>query len=218
MSRRRATAFTLVEPARVQVKFQLPTVILEEVRNPDRTVRDAALFAALRKGWNSAKLADAAGISRQAVEQKFFRRVDLARVQELEARFPAPTRTRTSWVRHIDLVPQDVIDLIVEKQKVTSTVRGWTPLDAPERAEIPSLVKVINSVLADYDVSISALSVRCGLSRQTLDFWMKRHGEGALPPSMKGYRGVTARRGRKRQAVVLVADQQHDEESIGRAS
>lgn len=88
-------------------------------------------------------------------------------------------------VRKIDLVPQDVIDLINERRKLTARVRWRTPIDHPNRAAAPLLFAMLEDVLDEYDVSLQALSIRCGLSPQTLKFWMQAHGAPGLPPSFR---------------------------------
>jgi hypothetical protein len=95
-------------------------------------------------------------------------------------------------------VPSDCVEILRELYARARTVRGWTPVDHPDRRTSV----LLSELLAD-------LSERCGLSLPTLDAAMgarpgttrrrlQRHGYRKLPPSNADHRytgaGLTRRK------------------------
>jgi hypothetical protein len=170
---------------------EIPTVaVIEWHSTRDKNARGAIARGLRDAGYRQYETAEGLGVTTKTV-QRYEAFGDAVRPFE-EAQ---PSRP-------VDNIPDDVLAELYATHQLASRVRGFTPLDAPERLAVERLAVLLHYLIDAYGVTTYALSLKIGLSGQTFDFWLKRHGHRPGSPSQPNYQNVHARGGRKRIRVI----------------
>lgn len=171
---------------------EIPTVaVIEWFSTRDKNARGAIARGLRDAGYKQYETAEGLGVTTKTV-------------QRYEA-FGAGARPFDSVPsnRPVDSIPEDVMSDLAATHALASQVRGFSPLDSPERRAADALGVLLNEIMDSYDVSAYALSVKLGLNPATFDFWLKRHGFRKNAPSQKNYRNVhVTSPGRRRLRVI----------------
>jgi len=102
------------------------------------------------------------------------------------------THTRVQAL--IAVVPESDWNELRRLRALTTTVRGWTPLDDPARLAGDAQFALIKRIHEEYGISLWSMATHLGLNGRTLKYWMFAHGHGKQPASQKPYRGVVIER------------------------
>lgn len=171
---------------------------------PTREHFDAVLRSAYAAGWSLQQLGDIAGVTREAIRLRLRRPVPA----EMLVEYPSPhnvvaraERKRAAGLKRKRILGlklnSPVMDIPVKRlneiaalhQQVT-LVRGWTPLDSPEREAIGPYGDLLWETIQGYRIPQGHLERVMGLGRMTLTVWLRNHGYLPQMPSQKSYKGV----------------------------
>ncbi|MFJ3037774.1 hypothetical protein [Streptomyces tendae] len=178
--------------ARIWKGQQVPADFATELREL-RATRDrryaVTLVVAKANGWTYQALADAVGVSRQAVEQAaakagadFSGRLPAIPLPPLrpEPEPKAPARRRL-------LINDELANRLREMQRVAATVNGATPADAPQRRTTEEFTALLNS-LTEQGVSVYHIAQTLGVHTNAVFARLARHGYRKPPPSQASVR------------------------------
>jgi hypothetical protein len=172
---------------------EIPTVaVIEWFSTRDKDARGAIARGLRNAGYKQYETAEGLGITTKTVHR--YEAVGVG-VRPFES---APPKNRP-----VDSIPEDVMSDLAATHSLASQVRGFSPLDSPERRAADALGALLNEIMDSYGVSAYALSIKLGLNPATFDFWLKRHGFRKNAPSQKNYRNVhVTSPGRKRLRAI----------------
>lgn len=173
---------------RVRKHQTLPADLAAELRQM-RENRDprygATLIVARMNGWTYQSLASALGVSRQAVEQLISR--STVEVPGRIPDIPLPPRKaqpNPKPPRRKLRVNNELAEELREMQRVSATVNGATPADAPER-EVTVELSARLYALAEQGVSLKHLAEVLGIQYNAVILRLARHGYRDAPPSQR---------------------------------
>lgn len=150
----------------------------------DGSVRlDAALMAARLQGWTLQALADAIGVTREAIRQRAERgraRADIPTVP-MPPRRPTPMPQPPKKNRL--LIRPEVADRLREMHAIARTVNGGTAEDDPRRAVSVEFTKWLHE-LVEQGVTIYRIAEELGVTHLAVRARLARHGYRDPLPSM----------------------------------
>lgn len=200
---------------------------------PTVEAQDAILKSAYASGFTLQELGDIVGVTRERIRQRISKPVPVAfmknypppkRVQrrETQARKSRKKRKRILGLRMSSTalqVPASTLNELSRLRDLTTTVRGWTPLDDPARLAIKPFGELLWKTVNDYEVPVSQLEKLMGVSTGTLRAWLRSHGYIKQAPSQRSYRGIEVAKGPRGTALTIGAKCRHGhtmtEENIG---
>lgn len=156
---------------------------LRAMRDSGDPALGPVLRLAKQNGWTYQVLADAIGVSRQAVEQRILRSDDSAIGVDvpLPPRKPTPARK----VKPRLTLRQELIDELREMQAVASKVNGGMAADHPDRRVSEHFTKQL-AAYVDQGVTVYYLAKALGVSHNAIQFRLARHGYRKPSPSQIG--------------------------------
>lgn len=182
----------------------LPAEVVRDLESaPTREHFDAALKSAYAAGWSLQKIADAVGVSHEAIRLRLRRSVPADMLRTYSS--PRPSNTakelRTRKVRNHRIlglkrnspvmhIPAAELNRLAELHELVTTCRGWTPLDAPARAAIPEFGALLDRLITKYSIPQGHLERVMGMGRISLTVWRRNHGYLPQMPSQRSYKGV----------------------------
>lgn len=171
---------------------EIPTVaVIEWYSTRDKDARGAIARGLREAGYKQHETADGIGVTTKTIQR-------YEAIGSGSRPFDEAASTRA-----VDAIPDDVLADLAATHSLASQVRGFSRLDSQERMAADVLGVLLSDVMSSYGVSSYALSLKLGLSPQTFDFWLKRHGYRKNAPSQKNYRNVhVTSPGRKRLRTV----------------
>lgn len=162
--------------------------LLQTMRENRDPRYQATLHVARLNGWTCQSMAQALGVSRQAIEQAAsrasFRASDQLPEVPLPPRKPEP---EPKPVRPRLLVGDELASQLREMQRVAATVNGATPADAPERAVSIRFTAMLQALI-EQGVTLYHLAQVLGVQYNALTSRLARHGYRAPSPSLAGQR------------------------------
>ncbi|MFC7983865.1 hypothetical protein [Streptomyces sp. NPDC057336] len=178
--------------ARIWKGQQVPADFAAELREL-RATRDrryaVTLVVAKMNGWTYQALADAVGVSRQAVEQaaakagtEFSGRLPVIPLppRKPEPEPKAPARRRL-------LINDELAERLREMQRIAATVNGGMPADAPERRTGEEFTALLHS-LTEQGVSVYHIAQTLGVHYNAVVSRLARHGYRKPTPSQASAR------------------------------
>ena len=187
----------------------LPAVIVSDLKAAhDRQHTDAILKSAFAAGWTLRALGAEVGVTREMIRQRLKRQVDASLLRA----YPGPTPSRAKMaaaataIRNnrvnglrrdspVLRIPVRQLNKLAEMHALATTVRGWTPLDSPERSAVPLFGALLEQIITTYSIHQGQLEPAMGMGRVSLTAWRRNHGYLPQMPSQKSYRGVLAKHG-----------------------
>jgi len=176
---------------RLKVHQTLPAdfaALLRTMRESRDPRYRATLHLARLNGWTCQAMADALGVSRQAVEQAAgraqFNVADRLPEVPLPPRKPQP---EPKPLRRRLLVNEELAEQLREMQRVASKVNGATPADAPERRVSEEFTARLDA-LVKQGVSMKHLAKVLGVRFNAVRSRLARHGYRSAPPSQSHLR------------------------------
>jgi lambda repressor-like predicted transcriptional regulator len=152
-----------------------------------RTAKDprfrATLLVAKMNGWTCQSMADALGVSRQAVDQAISRaNIEVAgRIPDVPLP-PRKPRPELKPPRRRLRISEELAEELRAMQRIAATVNGGTPADAPERAVSVEFTAKLNA-LHKQGVSIRHLAATLGVYYGAVKSRLARHGYRNPSPS-----------------------------------
>lgn len=165
---------------------------------------NAVLMMARTQGWTTSALAEALGISHQAVSK----RANQGRVRKDIPDVPLPPRRRTPMPappKRQLLIKPEIAERLREMQKIAETVNGATPDDDPRRAVSVEFTAALAS-LVEQGVTVYQIAKVLGINHNAVRSRLARHGYRKPAPSDPVYlgrqsRGPYTRRPRKTETA-----------------
>lgn len=170
----------------------------------DREQADAIFKSAYAAGYTMQELGDICGWTREYIRQRIARTVNPAYMRTYD---PAPRAIKrrsvyeakkTNKKRILGLklsspvlqVPVATLNELARLHQLVTSVRGWTPLDAPEREAVKPFGDLLWSTIQEYGIPQRKLEPLLGLSGGTFTAWLRSHGYTKQAPSQKVYKGI----------------------------
>lgn len=186
----------------------LPTLILDDLHSARTNEELNVVIAAGRlRGWTLNAFGEALGVSRERARQRagaadagaaqdrarLYPDSPARRRKEAKTRASADRRRRVNGFKMRDpilRVPVQMLTRLAVASRAATSVRVWTPLDAPERLEIDTYRTLAIQLIEEHGVSTKSIDQALGYQTGTVRAWLARHGYGTLSPSQKAYKGV----------------------------
>lgn len=174
------------------------------------------LLAGRLAGWSLKELAAPLGVTPERVRQRAAA-ADKERAQQRSQSYPRPLRhsrerlprrggllkeRRINGFNFSDPVLRVPVTTLVELSRLAksaTSVRGLTPLDAPERGDVEIYKKLVVDTLETFDVPVRSLERALGYRTGMIRDWLARHGHGKRAPSQPAYKGVQTDRANARR-------------------
>lgn len=203
----------------------MDSTVLERItqdleKAPTREHFDAVLRSAFAAGWTLQSLGDIVGVSREAIRMRLRRSVPAEMLvdyspptkvteREKKRRCTSQKRKRILGIRissPVMQVPVATLNQIASMRESVSKVRGWTPLDAPEREMVRPFGDLLFATVKEFQIPETHLEKVLGLSPRTCTAWLRRHGYLPNFESQKSYKGVDTwdRKGARRKKKTIV--------------
>ncbi len=179
---------------------------------------DAIFKSAYAAGYTLQELGDLVGFTREYIRQRAARPVPVRLMRNYP---PAPRvqrkaaerkskRLRVTRILGLRVtspaldIPVAVLNELAALHEQVTTVRGWTPLDAPARNTIKPYGDLLFRIVTEYEVPQTHLERLIGLKGAALTVYLRNHGYLRQHPSQKSYQGVTLAGIRKASGPKLV--------------
>lgn len=181
-------------------------MVKKDLTDARTSTEDDAIFkSAYAAGYTLQELADLVDFTREYIRQRAARPVSVGlmrdyppapRVQRKAAQRKAK-QLRTQRILGLRItspalsVPVRLLNDLSGLHELVTTVRGWTPLDAPQRQAIKPYGDLLFKIMDDYALPQTHLEKLMGLNGASFTVWLKNHGYLKQHPSQKSYQGVT---------------------------
>jgi hypothetical protein len=153
----------------------------------------SAYMTKLREeGWPLHSISEPLGLSVEAIRRRIIK--GASRWALDHPRLPAvpkvatPERTVRRGRTYREITPEER-ERLLELYPLARQTRGYTPLDAPERAASLELWKLVDTMLRD-QVKVTTIAELLGVTQGTVWMGIRRHGHRSTPPSQRPYRGI----------------------------
>jgi hypothetical protein len=166
---------------------QVPEAFAAHLRKlrEDRDSRyPATLVIAKLNGWTYQALANALGVSRQAVEQAAARAEAhvVTRIPDVPLPPRKPQPEPKAPARRRLLIHDELAERLREMQQTAATVNGATPADAPERRVSEEFTALLHS-LTEQGVTVYHIAQVLGVRHNGIQARLARHGYRDASPS-----------------------------------